>query len=253
MSTPLPPLPGEAEPPEPPDEDTLAGEFVLGVLNEQERRAAEARNRTDAPFAARVAGWQRRLAPWLAEVAPVPVPEELWERLCRGLGWRTQAPAPSWWSSLALWRSVAALASVAAVALWLTRAPAPIGPPSAVIPPSVPEPAAKPVTTLAHADGTPGWLASVDRTRGAVLMVPVPAPADAQGRVAELWIIPPGQAPRSLGAVSVNKAYTVELPPDARGALSTPGSVLAITLEPAAGVPHAAPSGPVIAKGAITI
>ncbi len=84
-------------------------------------------------------------------------------------------------------------------------------------------------------------------------MVPVPAPADAQGRVAELWIIPPGQAPRSLGAVSVNKAHTVEVPPDARGALGAPGSVLAITLEPAAGVPHAAPSGPVIAKGAITI
>jgi len=30
-------------------------------------------------------------------------------------------------------------------------------------------------------------------------------------------------------------------------------AVLAITLEPSAGIPHAAPSGPIIAKGAIRL
>jgi anti-sigma-K factor RskA len=56
-----------------------------------------------------------------------------------------------------------------------------------------------------------------------------------------------------LGAVSINKAHTVEVPSDSRAALVAQGSVLAITLEPAAGIPHPAPSGPIIAKGAITI
>jgi anti-sigma-K factor RskA len=113
-----------------------------------------------------------------------------------------------------------------------------------------PEAGAKPVTPLAHDDGTPGWLASVDSSRGTVLMVPVPSAPDSQGRVTELWLIPAGKAPRSLGLVSINKSYTVTVPEDVRAALVA-GSVLAVTLEPATGVPHAAPSGPIIAKGAI--
>ncbi|MBV9697704.1 MAG: anti-sigma factor [Gammaproteobacteria bacterium] len=247
MSTPLPPDEGAGG--GPPDDDVLAGELVVGVLDASERRAARARIESDPAFAARVSAWEQRFAPWLAQVAPVRVPAELWERVRASLGWREPA-APSWWNSLSLWRGIAALAVLAAVGLWLARAPLP--PPTAAVP-SAPEPAAKPVTTLLHADGSPGWLASVDRTRGTVLMVPVPGPADQQGRVPELWIIPAGQAPRSLGAVSINKAHTVEVPAASRAALVAPGSVLAITLEPPAGLPHPAPSGPVIAKGAITI
>jgi anti-sigma-K factor RskA len=235
---------------EPPDDDLLAGEFVLGVLGAAERRAAHTRSQTDPAFAARIAGWERRLAPWLSDVSPARVPEELWQQLCRGLGWSDRAPA-SFWSSLALWRGIAALAVVAVIALWLARPPGPVAPPTAAVP-SVTQPAAKPVTTLARDDGTPGWLASIDRTRGTVLVVAVPAAPDAQGRVPELWIIPAGKPPRSLGAVSINSADTVEVPADARAALSAPGSILAVTLEPAAGIPHAAPTGPIVAKGAIS-
>jgi anti-sigma-K factor RskA len=134
--------------------------------------------------------------------------------------------------------------------MWLSRPPVP--PPSvAVVPPPAESAVAKEVTTLAHDDGSPGWLASVDPAQGTVLMVPVPGTPDAQGRVPELWIIPPGQAPRSLGAVSITKSHTVAVPADSRSALVAAGSVLAVTLEPASGMPHAAPSGPIIAKGAI--
>jgi anti-sigma-K factor RskA len=252
MNAPLPP-PDELDPvgPEPPDDETLAAELVLGVLSDPDRRAALERARTDVGFAVRVASWERRFAPWLAEVAPVTVPAEIWERICRGLGWREDRSLPLW-SSLVFWRGVAAAALVTAVALWLTRPPAPVSPASTALVPGAAEPAARPVTTLTHSDGSPGWLATVDRAHGRVLMVPVPAPADPQGRIPELWIIPAGQAPRSLGGVSINKAHTVAVPEDSRTALGAPGSVLAITLEPAVGIPHAAPSGPVIASGAIT-
>ena len=74
------------------------------------------------------------------------------------------------------------------------------------------------MTPLAHDDGTPGWLASVDATQGTVLMVPVPSAPDPQGRVPELWLIPAGQAPRSLGAVSINSSHTVTVPQDVRAA-----------------------------------
>lgn len=252
MNATFPPQGGEPGAGDPPDDDVLAGELVLGVLDAADRRRAQARAEADRDFSARVALWERRFSPWLAEVSPLAAPTQLWPQIRRRLGWEDAASTrPGLWQSLALWRGATALAAVAALVLWLSRPQGPVPqPPVAAVPPQAESAVAKAVTTLAHDDGTPGWLASVDPARGTVLMVPVPGAPDAQGRVPELWIIPAGQAPRSLGAVSINKSHTVDVPADERSALVA-GSVLAITLEPAAGLPHAAPSGPIIAKGAI--
>jgi anti-sigma-K factor RskA len=81
-------------------------------------------------------------------------------------------------------------------------------------------------------------------------MVPVPSKADDQGRVPELWLIPPGESPKSLGVVSIDRAHTVKVPDSLREALSQ-GAVLAITLEPQGGAPQGNPTGPVVAKGDI--
>jgi anti-sigma-K factor RskA len=172
----------------------------------------------------------------------------VWARICLRLGWKESEPnAVGFWQSLAFWRAATALCMLVAVGaivwtLQVVRTPSPQQPPVAREQP--------PVTPLAHDDGTPGWLASVDAAHGTVLMVPVPTAPDPQGRVTELWLIPAGKAPRSLGLVSVDKSRTVTVPEDVRAALVS-GSVLAVTLEPAAGVPHPAPTGPIIAKGAI--
>jgi anti-sigma-K factor RskA len=145
---------------------------------------------------------------------------------------------------LYFWRLTAGIAAAAALALLAVD----------LVPrwnaPAVFEGQRAPVTTLARDDGTPGWLATVDARRGTVLMVPVPSAPDAKGRAAELWLIPPGQAPRSLGAVSITQANTVEVPATLRADL-TSTALLAISLEPPGGIPHAAPTGPIIAKGPI--
>ena len=240
---------------EPPDDELLAAELVLGVLNPAERRSAQGRCETDPAFAQRVGRWERRFEPWFADIEPVSTPTHLWTQICQRLGWQGNEPGRGGlWQSLAFWRSAASFAAVAAVvAIWVARLPSPaLQPPVAVLQPGAAEPGAKPVTTLAHDDGSPAWLASVDRIHDTVLMVPVPGRADAQGRVPELWLIPPGKAPRSLGLVSIDKAHTVSVPADVRGALAS-GSLLAITLEPPGGAPHGAPTGPIIAKGAIQI
>jgi anti-sigma-K factor RskA len=243
MSTPNPPS-GSADPggSEPPSDDVLAGEYVLGVLDSAQHRGLEARLRSDRAFAERVAYWERRFAPWLDDIAPVEPPERVWQRVCGRLGW-TDARA-SIWQSLTFWRGAAVVATlIAAVAVGLSvlRAPQP----PTTLNPSV-------VTPLAHDDGTPAWLVSVDRARGTVAIVPVPGPRDPQGRVPELWLIPPGQAPRSLGLVSVDQSRTVAVPAELRASLAS-GSVLAVSLEQPSGIPHAAPAGPIIAKGAIRV
>jgi anti-sigma-K factor RskA len=51
--------------------------------------------------------------------------------------------------------------------------------------------------------------------------------------------------------VSNERAHTIEVPDRLRDEL-TAGATLAITLEDEAGIPHAAPTGPIIASGQIT-
>jgi anti-sigma-K factor RskA len=236
---------------EPPSDDVLAGEYVLGVLDAAERRQAQARLESDREFARRVEQWEARFAPLLADVEPVEVPPAVWTAVCQRLGWTERERARSgFWESLGFWRGAALVSSVVAIAALafavahLTSVPAPpvAQQPSQTAPNSV--------TPLRHDDGTPAWLASVDAAGGTVQIVPVPAAPDAQGRVPELWLIPAGKAPVSLGAVSTTQSHTVTVPQQARADLVA-GSTLAITFESAAGIPHAAPSSAVIAKGTI--
>jgi anti-sigma-K factor RskA len=230
-------------------DDIRAGEYVLGVLDAGARRQAQARIAAEPAFAQLVQAWDERLAPWLLRVEPVVAPAHVWPRIRTQLGWpAVEAARPGLWNNVAFWRAATALAAAAGFAaivigLQPQKPPAPL-------PPVAEEQAAKPVTVLAHDDGSTGWLASIDLARGKVLMVPVPTPADASGRVNELWLIPAGKAPLSLGFVSGEKAHTIAVPERLRRDLAV-GATLAVTLEPSVGMPHAAPSGPVVAKGGI--
>lgn len=245
--------------PEPPRADVFAGEYVLGVLDAAQRADAETRIARDPGFARLVDDWQRRLAPWFEAYPDAEVPAHLWPRIRSELGWAPVAPVRSGlWHSTGFWRATAALAAaLAVVAMLAGRTPVDDTrtTPVAVTPPPAPPVDAAPavplpVTTLAHEDGTPGWLASVDPAHGRVLMVPVPTPADAQGRVAELWLIPEGGAPASLGVVSNDSSHSVEVPEGLLAALVA-GSTLAVTLEPEGGAPQGAPTGPVVASGTL--
>lgn len=245
----------------PPSDDVRAGEYVLGVLDSQARLQAQGRIASDQVFAALVAQWEDRFSAWMTRAEPVTPSAHVWPRIRRELGWTAVASTPTGlWNNVGFWRGATALAAAASVAaiVFGLRGPAPTpAPPQVVVqtppPQGVPqteEAVARPVTVLATDDGATGWIARIDATRGKVLMVPVPRPADASGKVDELWVIPAGQAPISLGFVSNEKAHSIDVPDSVRAALVT-GSTLAVTLEAQEGMPHAAPAGPIVAKGAI--
>jgi anti-sigma-K factor RskA len=239
---------------DPPDDELLAAELVLGVLDVAARRAAQARVQGDAAFAARVAAWERRLGGLIDEVAPVAVPEQVWMKLRERLGWIDVAAArPGLWSSLAFWRGlgVAGLAAAIALSVYVMRQrdevlPALVPAPIVVAPPLAPVP----VVTLASDAGAPAFLASIDTKNARVRVMPVPAAPDAEGRVPELWLIPAGEAPVSLGVIDNRQAREIQISGALRRALVA-GSLLAVTLEPPGGAPHGVPTGPIIAKGGI--
>lgn len=256
---------------QPPSADIFAGEYVLGVLDAAQRREAQARIEQDPGFARLVADWEQRLVPLLDTRAAADVSPHVWPRIRTRLGWPAvdssrQESRQNLWQNTGFWRAAtgfaaaAALAAIAIGPLGLfrgadTTVDPGVGPgPIAIEPPPKPpveDPSApKPVTTLAHDDGSPGWLASVDANSGTVLMVPVPSPADADGRVPELWLIPPGESAKSLGIVSIDRSHTVKVPDTLRRALAK-GAVLAITLEPVGGAPQGVATGPIVAKGDI--
>jgi anti-sigma-K factor RskA len=242
---------------DPPDDELLAAELALGVLDANARRAAQTRVRDDAAFAARVVAWERRLGGLLDEIAPVAVPAHVWTRLRERLGWTDAASARhGLWGSLAFWRGLGFVGLAAAIALSVTIArqgeegrglPAPVPTPIVVVPPPI---APAPVVTLASDAGAPAYLASLDIEHARVRVMPVPAAPDAGGRVPELWLIPAGEKPRSLGVIDTTQAREIEIPADLRRALVS-GSLLAVTLEPPGGAPGGVPTGPIVAKGGI--
>jgi anti-sigma-K factor RskA len=244
---------------DPPGDELLAAEYVLGVHDASTRDALRARAGRESSFAALVEAWEARLAPLLDEIEAVAVPAHVWPRLRTRLGWAPVEHAPKGvWNSVGFWRGTAGAALAMAAALAVVSLKRPVEPPTPATPPPVataPTPApveerAKPVVVLAREGGDAGWLAAIDAVRSAITMTPVPSPADRGGKVGELWLIPAGGAPRSLGFVSHDLAHTVEVPGDLRDQLAA-GAVLAITLEPEQGIPHAAPTGPIVASGEI--
>ncbi|HST45801.1 MAG TPA: anti-sigma factor [Luteimonas sp.] len=248
----------EADGDAPPGDAVLAGEYVLGVLDGATRREVEARMASEPEFAAHVSAWERHFSVLADEIEPEEVPTHVWPRIRTTLGWPAAGDAArvGLWHSTPFWRGATALAAgIALVAVFGGRVPETTPPPTDPVvqapPAPQPEPAvAGAVTTLARDDGSAGWLATVDVARGAVLMVPVPVPADPSGRVAELWVIPADGTPRSLGLISTSQTRTVTVPDALRDALA-PGSTLAVTLEPRGGAPDGVPTGPIVAKGGI--
>jgi anti-sigma-K factor RskA len=106
------------------------------------------------------------------------------------------------------------------------------------------------VAVMVLDSGQPAFVATFDRASGTMVVTPVSTWADA-GRVPELWLIPKGDKPHSLGVVDTTRPITVTVPANLRGAID-PASIVAISVEPAGGSPTGQPTGPVVAKGGIS-
>ncbi len=219
----------------PPDDDTLAAEYVLGVLSAAERTAIERRIARESAFAALVTAWETRLVPWTADIAPVQPPHHVWNGISAALPRERQ----SLWSSLLFWRwftfATGALAAASIAALFVVAS-------------NVPTYA--PMVATIEGGGHRHFVATIDSARGTIAVVPAAYAAD-PARVPELWIIAPGDRPRSLGVLQADRAMTITIPASLR-AHATTQSVLTVSLEPPGGSTTGAPTGPVIATGKLT-
>lgn len=223
--------------------EKLASEYVLGTLRGGARRRFETWLGDDAALRRTVAEWQDRLYP-LAELSPAIRPAaHVWQRIetrIKGESSETRrAMRPGWRDSLAFWRSLGlvstAAAAVLAVALLARQAALDV---------TVPDYVAVLSDEHAHA----AMLITGNAKRSRVTVKTVMPQNIANDKSLELWALPAGGAPRSLGLVAANGEVTLTLPEN-----MPPQSIpaLAISLEPKGGSPNPnAPTGPVLFKGA---
>lgn len=228
-----------------PELDIAAGEFALGTLDGDERRAFLRRLARDPAAVAAVQAWQERLAPLALSIDEVAPPPGLFAGIERMID--SGAPraandnrAGRLWQGTAIAATLAAI--VAGTLLMRTTVPG--------------EQAARPaplavrtvtatsgIAALSAQGATPGLFVTYDKASGKVRVVPVGLTPSAQHDF-ELWMIKGAAAPKPMGVISPSRAAERIAPNAAGGDVS-----FAVSVEPLGGSPTGAPTGPVVYSG----
>ncbi len=220
--------------------DALAGEYVLGTLPDDERRAAEARYVADPDFRRAVSDWEARLQPLADAAGEVPVDGGLLARIEAGIGAVPTSGGDGGGSVVVLrrelrrWRITSAVMAAIAAVLAIVVATDLLRP----------APQTEFVAVLTAEGAKPAFVATVDVAKGTISIrrVADPAPPD---KSYELWSIAPNQAPKSLGVVE-QASLSRPLPVPPSGDLT-----LAITIEPKGGSPTGQPTTAPVFTGAL--
>ena len=237
------------------ERDLLAAEYALGLLAGEERLTARGLLATDPDFATRVADWERRLAPLYDGFQEVGPPDRLWPQIRDAL----DAERPGGADVLALrrrqrwWRGYAAAMTAVAASLALVLGYQSLLPDQrrpAALPQPIPQAEATLVAALASEDGRAALAVSYDPGTSSMIVAPATLRA-APGRGHELWLIPAGGPPVSLGVVRAGAPARHRIPAAALGAVG-PQATIALSIEPALGSPSGQPTGPVIASAPLT-
>ncbi|GKS85093.1 anti-sigma factor [Acidovorax sp. SUPP1855] len=257
--------------------DRLAAAYALGTLRGGARRRFETLAREHAGVRAAALVWQSRwsgLTELQAEQAPPP---EVWLRIhnlvqaekereamraarqgavpARAEGDGPRAGPGGWLRSVRLWRGAAALgalATVAAVVVGLQTHQRLQQDSGAQIAQLRQQLAATPqvryVAVLADAKAAPSMLVTFDAQKNALVLQRVGGFQEGSDHSLQLWALPPGSGPRSLGVLGPQALLTLATPESAVKNVPT----LAISLEPQGGVPgDKGPTGPVLFTGAL--
>ena len=236
-------------------QERLAAEYVLGTLRGPARARFLRMMDEEASLRLAVQAWQSRLAPMTAAIEPVQPPRRIWEAIAR----RTAVPSArgmraSLWDSIAFWRGLglatsgAAAALLAASGLFAPDAPRPAPAPQIVRLPASEMPAAYFAVLTDPKSLKPVLAVSATRNSDQLVVKRLDAGIVVPGKSLELWALPAGGKPRSLGLVAMQEKGILRMKAAADQSIGD-AAVLAVSLEPSGGSPTALPTGPVLYTG----
>ncbi len=250
--------------------DRLASSYALGTLRGGARRRFEALSREHSAVRASALLWQSRMAS-LNELQTQALPSPaVWTRLDNLVRADLQAGAmratrqsasaqaarqdtgiAAWLRSLSLWRGVAAagaLASVVAVVSGLNLREQMASEIAQLQARLLATPQIEYVAVLADDKSAASMLVTFDAKNRKLTLQRLGTFQEASDRSLQLWALPPGGGPKSLGVLGTDKL--LQLTAAGEDVRAVPS--LAISLEPKGGVPSAGgPTGPVLFKGAL--
>ena len=113
---------------------------------------------------------------------------------------------------------------------------------------TVATPGAPLVAKLDAEGGQTGFVAAVSSGGGNLTIVPASLLGPQEQKAMELWLIPSGEKPHSLGLIDPSRPVTITVPKDLLAKVNSE-AILAVSLEPPGGSPTGQPTGPVIANG----
>jgi anti-sigma-K factor RskA len=222
----------------PDDRTELAGALALGLLEGAERADALRLMLSDRPFAAEVERWRTRTGDLFDGVAEAEPPPGAWDGIAARVGGTGSAPTSlRWWQGGAIGGGALA-AGLALALLWQSPTP---------------PPAAAPNFAVAQLTGEIAGLRIAARYEpaSATLRLRTIGMPDTP-TAPELWVIPADGIPRSLGQIA-RSGETVIVVAEGHRSLINPAASFALSMEPAAPVPHEKPSAPMVARGAIDL
>jgi anti-sigma-K factor RskA len=210
----------------------LAAEYVLGTLRGPARRRLERWRGTSSPLDERCRFWEDMLLPLLLPaLRPVQPPPRVWHDIRAHLG--LSAPARrSRTLFYALAASVLIVLGIGSLLYWRALTPTPVE-----------------VSTIAAPSGTLIWRVEIYGSPGAPARLSVQSgtlAAAPAGHDYELWALPKGAAPVSLGLLPYrHNAERRTLTLRQQQALAN-ATQLAVSVEPSGGSPTGQPTGAVV-------
>lgn len=257
------------------DRQLDAAEYVIGTMSAVERKAFEALLEHDAQSRADVQFWERSFGALNASISPQVVPPELWSRIDAALPAQAQSAQPDstkarptaaqekaiaappkaandnvlegLMRSRHRWRLGAIAAGIAALVLGafitnerlgLYDLPTGLSPDQQL----AQDQSGQEFVAVVNANGDqPSLVVNVNTAIGTVTVRSVGMQRP-QGKSLELWYVPDGQTPVSVGLVGESAI-------DLQNITAKNGDLLAISLEPQGGSPTGVATGPVIYTG----
>jgi len=210
----------------------LAADYAIGLMPAPARRRFEQLLMDDAALRSELAHWQETLASLTEALPERPVPDRVWHGITARIEPQVlHVPEKrQFWNWLRLTAAACSIVALVFIGSLYNRDDARY---SATLSSTDAKPALK---VEAHADYLqvePLTLAAVDANRSL-----------------ELWAIPDGGTPISLGVVPVGGKGKVELSEAQKELIGKP-ITLAVTLEPKGGSPTGKPTGPVLYQGSL--
>ncbi|MEA5162624.1 anti-sigma factor [Cereibacter johrii] len=210
-----------------PDDDMLAAEYAMGLLEGDEHRAVRARVGRDPGFAARVNEWEAQLSQ-MADLDPVAAPHSTRAALMARL-----FPAPRrlpLWQRLGLWQALAGGAITAALLLAFV----------AFQPNERTRATAVYSAEIASNEGDFRVVALVDLQSEEVILART-AGAAPEGRILQVWAHGPDEPAQSVGLWPEGDNVRLRLPAEIAAVQDV--LTLGVSEEPPGGSPTGRPSG----------